>query len=133
MSVNEYLHPYSCFVQPQPPPAPLINVSDSYDLPKAFIMDDPDANGFVHWVAYNIPGNVQQLPSNLATDGKNSRGQVGFTPFCPPAGTGVHHYRFRIFLLDPTTPLLPKNLTAEQVLAALQPYIWHINAAPAVF
>jgi len=121
------LYPYSCFVQPQPPSTPTIDVSDPYHLPKAFIMDDPDANGFVHWVVYNIPGQVTQLPSTLTTEGKNSRNQTGFTPFCPPSNTGEHHYRFRIFLLDPSAPLLPQNLAAPQVLDALTPYIWHIN------
>ena len=68
----------------------------------ALIVDDPDANGFVHWVVYGIePGtNLAQGVSRSAAaprEGLNSRGSVGWTGPCPPSGT--HHYDFTLYAL----------------------------------
>ncbi len=70
---------------------------------------DPDANGFVHWVVYNIPADVQaaaegQIPEGAA-HGKNSFGEQAFGGPCPPSGT--HHYVFQVYALDNTPDLEP--------------------------
>ena len=75
----------------------------------ALIMDDPDApmGTFVHWVLYNIPGEVSALPEavartrqvqGLGEQGKNSARQTGYMGPCPPGGT--HRYFFKLFALD---------------------------------
>ena len=85
----------------------------------ALIMEDPDAKPitpFVHWVAWNIPGN--QLPEGLAeqhrlTDpegllqGRNSRGSIGYFGPRPPVGDPPHRYRFLILALDSTLDIPP--------------------------
>ncbi len=76
----------------------------------ALIMHDPDAQragGFTHWVLYNIPAGVDELPANLpheekvaatCVQGKNDAGKIGYTGPCPPAGT--HRYVVRLYALD---------------------------------
>ncbi len=75
----------------------------------ALINDDPDApsGDWVHWVIFNIPGSVKELPENIPHDkildngtkqGTNDFGQIGYGGPCPPGGT--HRYYFRIYALD---------------------------------
>jgi hypothetical protein len=88
----------------------------------AIIVDDPDARGFVHWVAFDIPaassGQLAEAASTADSglrQGTNSFGKVGWGGPCPPSGT--HHYRFRLLAIR--EPLgLPGAPTADTVLAA---------------
>ncbi len=81
----------------------------------AVIVEDPDAprpQPFLHWMAWNIPGDVVSLPEGVATaahpptpegmvQGRNGRGEWGW--FGPRPPSGVHHYHVQVFALD--TPL----------------------------
>jgi Raf kinase inhibitor-like YbhB/YbcL family protein len=70
----------------------------------ALIVDDPDARGFVHWVAYDIDPALGGLAAGASAaagappQGRNSFGQTGYGGPCPPSGT--HHYVFRLLALD---------------------------------
>jgi Raf kinase inhibitor-like YbhB/YbcL family protein len=71
----------------------------------ALVVDDPDAAGFVHWVAYNVDASATgSLPAgwssspDAAPQGTNSFGRVGYGGPCPPSGT--HRYAFRLLALD---------------------------------
>jgi Raf kinase inhibitor-like YbhB/YbcL family protein len=71
----------------------------------ALIVDDPDANGYVHWVVFDLPGGPSgSLPEavpaspDAPAQGKNSAGNIGWAGPCPPSGT--HHYRFTLYALD---------------------------------
>src|SRR6185437_8761848 len=80
----------------------------------AIIVEDPDApmeKPFVHWMIWNIPGEVDQLAEGVplgehlvtpqnAVQGRNDNGSSGYYGPRPPAGTGLHHYHFQIFALD---------------------------------
>jgi hypothetical protein len=80
----------------------------------AVILEDPDApmeRPFVHWLIWNIPGDVDWLPEGIpnnaspvspqgAVQGRNDNGSYGYFGPRPPAGTGTHHYHFQIFALD---------------------------------
>jgi Raf kinase inhibitor-like YbhB/YbcL family protein len=69
----------------------------------ALIVDDPDARGFIHWVAYDIDGGVSGDlaaglgPSGPPPQGRNDFGRNGYGGPCPPSGT--HHYRFTLYAL----------------------------------
>jgi len=75
----------------------------------ALIVDDPDAAGFVHWVAYDIDPSTPGLPAGVPgsatspAQGRNGFGRVGYGGPCPPGGT--HHYVFRLLALDARLPL----------------------------
>ena len=71
----------------------------------ALTVVDPDAGGFVHWLAYNITGSASGgLPEGISASpdappqGRNGMGKVGYGGPCPPSGT--HHYHFTLFALD---------------------------------
>ena len=69
----------------------------------ALEMLDPDApGGFVHWLVYAIPASTTSLEQPLPAgtlEGKNGRGQSGYTGPCPPPGP-AHHYHFVVSGLD---------------------------------
>jgi Raf kinase inhibitor-like YbhB/YbcL family protein len=76
------------------------------------VLDDYKArggDGFVHWVAYNIPATTTSLPSNAgATEPElTPAGRHAYNDFlkrnyggpCPPEGP-AHEYRFTVFATD---------------------------------
>jgi phosphatidylethanolamine-binding protein (PEBP) family uncharacterized protein len=91
----------------------------SAPLGAALVVDDPDAPGgpYVHWIVTGIPfgpgsSGDGQTPGGGASL-PNSAGQPGYKGPCPPAGTGVHHYRFTLYQL-PNTYELPGGLAGVQ-------------------
>lgn len=94
----------------------------------ALIMDDPDAprGTWDHWILYNIPANVTEIPEDPVTLHKET--QVGLNSWkknayggpCPPSG--IHRYFFKLFALD--TVLTPKkNMTKAELLKATQGHV----------
>jgi Raf kinase inhibitor-like YbhB/YbcL family protein len=87
------------------------------------VVDDPDANGFVHWLVLDIPGAgegtlARGIPSSATSprQGTNDFGRQGWGGPCPPSGT--HHYDFTLYAL--AVPLgLPGNPRGAAVRAAL--------------
>lgn len=71
----------------------------------ALVVDDPDAPGgvYVHWIVIGIaPGSGSTGDGQTPGGGSavpNSAGQAAYKGPCPPAGTGVHHYRFTLYQL----------------------------------
>jgi Raf kinase inhibitor-like YbhB/YbcL family protein len=71
----------------------------------ALIVTDPDARGFVHWIAFDLTGTPSGgLPSAVSSSpdappqGTNSFGRTGYGGPCPPSGT--HRYVFALHALD---------------------------------
>lgn len=71
----------------------------------ALICDDPDATSgdFVHWVVFNIPGDINGFEENadlnsIANLGITDYGRSGYKGPCPPSG--AHHYHFKVYALD---------------------------------
>lgn len=97
----------------------------------ALICDDPDAPGktWVHWVVFNIQGNLRELPANVpktetlnngALQGKNDFGTIGYGGPCPPGGT--HRYYFKIYALDKEIDSKPA-ITKKELLIAMEGHI----------
>lgn len=97
----------------------------------ALILHDPDAPiDFTHWLAYNIPADVHQLPEGASNEGAMPHGsaegvngfrRTGYGGPCPPGGK-PHHYIFLLYALD-TNPGLPAGATREQVESAMRSHI----------
>jgi len=92
------------------------------------IVHDPDAVGgdYTHWVVYDIPASakviaVSALPVG-AIQGLNSGGNPDYAGPCPPAGTGVHHYKFELYALDKTLSLSGK-VSRTQVESAMKGHV----------
>lgn len=69
----------------------------------ALIVDDPDAGGFVHWIALDLPADRLALDEGASgagrlAEGTNDFGRIGWGGPCPPSGT--HRYVFEVFALD---------------------------------
>jgi Raf kinase inhibitor-like YbhB/YbcL family protein len=86
----------------------------------ALVLTDPDARGFVHWIAYDLTGTPSGgLPTGVSTSpdappqGTNSFGRIGYGGSCPPSGT--HRYVFELHALDG-----PLGLTGAPRLDALE-------------
>jgi Raf kinase inhibitor-like YbhB/YbcL family protein len=77
----------------------------------ALVMDDPDADDFVHWIVTGIdPAAAGLLAGQLpegAVEAKNDFGDNGWAGPCPPDGSGVHHYRFQLYALSEPLGLDP--------------------------
>ncbi len=96
----------------------------------ALIADDPDAPGgtWVHWVLYNLPAEVSELPENIAKvesldlggarQGRTDFRRPGYGGPCPPPGP-AHRYFFKLYALD-TRLELKAGAQKKDVEAALE-------------
>ncbi|MBH8577354.1 YbhB/YbcL family Raf kinase inhibitor-like protein [Nostocaceae cyanobacterium CENA369] len=95
------------------------------------IVDDPDAprQTFVHWVVYDIPATVHQLPEQIPSvktlpnggvQGTNDFGKLGYGGPCPPSGT--HRYFFKLYALDRKLALAA-GANKNQILAAMESHV----------
>ncbi len=96
---------YSCAGQNVNPPLNILSVPKG-TVSLALIIHDPDAPGgdYLHWLVWDIPPHTDCIAVNSvpvgAVQGQNSSGKTGYTGPCPPAGSGVHRYRFDCYALD---------------------------------
>jgi Raf kinase inhibitor-like YbhB/YbcL family protein len=98
----------------------------------ALICDDPDAprGTWVHWVLYNLPGDVREVGpevpprevlANGARQGKNDFGRIGYGGPAPPRGK-PHRYFFKLYALDRALDLAA-GATKDQLLAAMKGHV----------
>lgn len=111
--------------------SPEFSWSEAPKESKSFVLvlHDPDAprkGGFIHWVVFNIPHDVERIPQNVAhgspkqafgLQGKNDSGKIGYVGPCPPSGE--HRYFARLYALRSKLDLQP-GATYQDVLAALE-------------
>ena len=97
----------------------------------ALIMDDPDAPGgtWLHWVLYNVPASVKEIPEKASTkpvwedgtmQGKNDWSDAKYGGACPP--DGKHRYFFKLYALD-TVLELKKKASLYKVKKAMKKHI----------
>ena len=98
----------------------------------ALIVDDPDAPSrtWVHWVLYDLPASVSELPEDVAKSqnvaggakqGLNDFKQLGYGGPCPPHGK-PHRYFFKLYVLDSLLDLKP-GLTKKDLERAMEKHI----------
>jgi Raf kinase inhibitor-like YbhB/YbcL family protein len=104
---------------------------------KSYVLtiEDPDAPSgtFTHWVIFNIPGNLTDLPEGVPKDkvldngaeqGRNDFGSIGYGGPDPPA---THHYVFTLTALDvetikkPSKKILKEHSLGEATLTGMYP------------
>jgi Raf kinase inhibitor-like YbhB/YbcL family protein len=87
----------------------------------ALLVIDPDAGGFVHWTVYGMAPSVRGIASTGlpagAREGRNSTGETGWTPPCPPSGT--HRYQFELYWLCAPSKLA-SGADPQKVVAAIK-------------
>jgi Raf kinase inhibitor-like YbhB/YbcL family protein len=116
------------------PPLSWSNVPDG-TRSFALICHDPDAPlvspgtyGFVHWVLYDIPASVTELPEGVKdhTPGVNNFDRQGYGGPMPPNGHGVHHYFFWLLALDTELDQAP-GLSMWELLETVEPHVIGMN------
>ena len=95
--------------------------------------DAPTGSGWWHWVVYNLPATVTELPQGAgapgndklpagAVQGRTDFGTAAFGGACPPVGDTPHRYIFTVHALKVEKLELPAEPTA-----ALIGYMLHAN------
>jgi Raf kinase inhibitor-like YbhB/YbcL family protein len=121
---------YSCDGENVSPP---LSWSGAPEQTQSFVLicDDPDAPAgtWVHWVIYDIPGSLSELPEKVPGDknpkiggaqGANDFRKIGYGGPCPPGGT--HRYYFKLYSLDKELGMAP-GASKHQVLAAMKGHV----------
>jgi len=95
----------------------------------ALVVEDPDAPSgtFCHWLLYDIPPAVHNLPQGLkpgasGLSGVNDFGRSGYGGPCPPRGT-AHRYYFRLCALDVATLGLRAGVRRPELLRAMKGHV----------
>ena len=121
---------YTCDGMDDSPPLEWSQVPDGTET-FALICDDPDApvGTWVHWVIFNIPGDVRELTEEItprdvlengATHGRNDFRNLGYGGPCPPRGT--HRYYFKIYALD-TKLDVGAGISKKELIRAMEGHI----------
>jgi Raf kinase inhibitor-like YbhB/YbcL family protein len=95
----------------------------------ALICEDPDAPSgtFTHWILFDLPPTVTELPEGVSTaerltngavQGQNDFKRIGYGGPCPPPNDSEHRYYFRIYALD-TELQLRSGARREDVAPAM--------------
>jgi len=119
---------YTCDGQNISPPLVIDDVTP-FAKSLAIIMEDPDAPSgiFTHWTMWNIPAKNMTLEESMvpgnAIEGITSLNQLGYGGPCPPKGTGVHHYRFKLYALEQQALMLDETATIEELEDAMESHI----------
>jgi Raf kinase inhibitor-like YbhB/YbcL family protein len=76
----------------------------------AIVVTDPDAGGFVHWLAADVVTNAglgegASGRGAIGSEGRNGFGATGYGGPCPPSGS--HQYVFEVFALSKALGLAP--------------------------
>ncbi|HEY0707741.1 MAG TPA: YbhB/YbcL family Raf kinase inhibitor-like protein, partial [Polyangia bacterium] len=97
---------------------------------KSFVLTvyDPDAptgSGWWHWVVYDIPADVTELPAGAgsgkvdlpkgASQGRTDFGSKGFGGACPPPGDKPHRYIFTVHALKVEKLEVPPDASAAMI------------------
>lgn len=112
------------------PPLHLDNLPEG-TVSIAVICDDPDAPmaTWVHWLIYNLPGDVQDIAENYphyevldngAKQGMSDFGVIGYEGPAPP--NGKHRYFFKVYALDSMLDI-PAGITKFQLEKAMEGHI----------
>jgi Raf kinase inhibitor-like YbhB/YbcL family protein len=126
---------YGCAI-PSQYTADGLNISPPFEISEvpisartlAIICDDPDAptGGWVHWVIFNLPADINVIPEDCKTyeilpfdgiQGTNDFGRIGYSGPAPPSGT--HRYYFTLYALDIRLDL-PPGILQQQLENAMK-------------
>jgi Raf kinase inhibitor-like YbhB/YbcL family protein len=121
---------YTCDGQDISPPLAWTTVPDGTES-LTLICDDPDApmGTWVHWVIFNLPANLGELPERIppqktlqngAKQGINDFRKIGYGGPCPPSGE--HRYYFKLYALD-TKLNLDAGIKKADLLKAMEGHI----------
>jgi hypothetical protein len=83
-----------------------------------FDPDAPTGSGWWHWVVWNIPASISELPAGIgqsaslpegSMSGRTDVGTPGYFGACPPKGDKPHRYIFKVHALKVEKLELPED------------------------
>jgi len=87
--------------------------------------DAPTGSGWWHWVVYDIPPTVHELPEGAggesgklpagAVQARTDFGTTGFGGACPPPGDKPHRYIFTVYALKSDRITVPDDASAAMI------------------
>jgi len=106
----------------------------------ALVVDDPDAEGWVHWIVFDIPGDWTKLPADLVYSLEFPRSGIDFgrnswkgtTWRGPNPYDGQHRYLFKLYALD-TKLDLELSPTKKELEKAMDDHILGIAVLDGVY
>jgi len=112
---------YTCSGEDVSPPLRWRGLAASREL--TLIVEDIDADRFLHWSVLRIPPEADRLDAGKipagAVESENSFGEKGWGGPCPPEGDEPHRYVFALYVTD--APLgLGADASPDDVHAALR-------------
>jgi Raf kinase inhibitor-like YbhB/YbcL family protein len=116
---------YTCDADNTNPPLTIDDVpQEAKSL--VLIMEDPDAPSGIwdHWLVFDIPPNVTEIPESSEPPGVHGTGTSGNESYngpCPP--DREHRYFFKLFALDNANLALPPRSSKKQVFQAMEGHI----------
>lgn len=117
---------YTCIGANISPPFEFIDVPES-TVTLVLIFEDADSsNNRIHWLVYNIPGDVTHFDEGKIPEGSregvSENDSQHYDGPCPKYLHGVHRFKFTLFALD-IALALPLNSTAYDVNQAMTKHI----------
>lgn len=113
---------YTCNGHNVSPPLEFIDVPEGTKSLVLIVEDVDSSNNWVHWLVYNIPGDVTHFDEGAipegAVDGVCNGGTYGYEGPCPKYFRGIHRYKFSLFALDNILDV-PITATADDVNNAM--------------
>ena len=116
---------YTCDGANISPPLTIVEApTDARSL--VLIVDDSDApaGDWVHWTVFNIDPATTEIAEGAVPsggiEGMTDFGKSGWGGPCPPSG--VHHYQFKLYVLD-TKLTLGTSAKKKDIEAAMQGHI----------
>jgi Raf kinase inhibitor-like YbhB/YbcL family protein len=106
---------YTCLGAGGPPPLRFSGVpAEAREL--ALVMEDADADHFLHWTVLGIPPRTRTLAGRFpagTVETSNGFGDRGWGAPCPPEGDDPHRYLFEVYALDARLGLDSKASAGE--------------------
>lgn len=95
----------------------------------ALVLEDPDVPAaagvdvWIHWVAYNVPATLREIPEAWNVEGTSGIGTRGKTVYSGPRPPDrEHRYYFRLYALDATLALAP-GATRDELVEAMRGHV----------